>query len=128
MSQVGWANASLRYPQELPELSAPGKGVVREDPIEAGFSPTASLSPRNTIPIPQNGGGFRATVSAALQGLGLDGGIGLNPMERLASFGLGTGAMDVVIGSSPPRQQSPELRAAQEEIQKEPHAVVRPRP
>ena len=122
---MGWANASLRYPQELPELSAPGKGVVREDPIEAGFSPTASLSPRNAIPVPQNRGGFRATVSAALQGLGLDKGIGLNPMERLARFGLGTGAMDVVMGSSPQRQPSPELRAAQEEISKEPQAVVR---
>lgn len=46
ISQVSWANASLRYPEELPELSAPGRGVVREDPLAAGFSAHATLSPR----------------------------------------------------------------------------------
>ena len=48
--QVSWANASLRYPEELPELSAPGRGVVREDPLQAGFSAHATLSPKKAAP------------------------------------------------------------------------------
>ena len=68
--QVSWANASLRYPEELPELSAPGRGVVREDPLSAGFSVHATLSPRGAPDSPRsppsdNSGDF---VSASSNG------------------------------------------------------------
>ena len=73
LTQVSWANASLRYPEELPELSAPGRGVVREDPLAAGFSAHATLSPRRDTaaalsprsPLSDAGGDF---VSAGSNG------------------------------------------------------------
>jgi hypothetical protein len=43
---VGWANSSLRFLHQLPELpdSAPGKGVWREDPMLAAFDTRWVLS------------------------------------------------------------------------------------
>ena len=37
---MGWANSSIRHPNELPDLEedAEALGVVREDEIEAAFS------------------------------------------------------------------------------------------
>ena len=40
---VGWANSSLRLPEELPLLDAPGRGVVAEAPIEDALHPSDRL-------------------------------------------------------------------------------------
>ncbi len=65
---MSWANASLRYPEELPELSAPGRGVVREDPLSAGFSAHATLSPRAALsprsPLSDNSDDFVSAASS----------------------------------------------------------------
>lgn len=36
---VGWANSSLRLPEDLPRLDTRGRGVVLEEPLQAAFSP-----------------------------------------------------------------------------------------
>ncbi|GAB4821319.1 hypothetical protein N2152v2_008365 [Parachlorella kessleri] len=36
---VGWANSSLRTISELPKLKGRGRGVMREDPLEAAWHP-----------------------------------------------------------------------------------------
>ena len=41
---VGWANSSLRKPEELPRLnSTKGRGVVSEDPLDAALHPSDRL-------------------------------------------------------------------------------------
>lgn len=114
-SQVGWANASLRYPEELPQLPAPGKGVVREDPLDAGFSPGVSLrvgagSSHHSDQLP--GGALTAEHS------------GPGSLERAGSVGSGPAEMEVVTGPAPPRQ-SLEVQAAQVEVVRESYAHVR---
>lgn len=115
-SQVGWANASLRYPEELPELPAPGKGVVLEDPLESGFSPGVTLRPAAGRSHHSNStrpsGGVTSENSA---GAGL---------ERAGSVGSGPAEMEVLTGPAP-RRRSLEVQLAQSEIVKEPHAHVR---
>jgi pimeloyl-ACP methyl ester carboxylesterase len=64
---VAWANSSLREVEELPQLRGRGRGVVREDPIEAAWrAPGAPAAPVSTA-----GGGDHAaaTVRASLRAL-----------------------------------------------------------
>ena len=43
---VGWANSSIRHPDELPEIDAAmqRKGVIREEPLQAGMHSAAAAS------------------------------------------------------------------------------------
>ena len=43
---VGWANSSIRHPDELPEIDSAmqRKGVIREEPLQAGMHSAAAAS------------------------------------------------------------------------------------
>lgn len=43
---MGWANSSIRHPDELPEISAEAqrKGVIREEPLQAAMHPQAAAA------------------------------------------------------------------------------------
>lgn len=42
---VGWANSSVRHPDELPDLGdlKEAKGIVRQDPPEAGLQTSQGI-------------------------------------------------------------------------------------
>lgn len=43
---VGWANSSIRHPDQLPDMTAAlqRKGVIREDPVQAALHPEAAAA------------------------------------------------------------------------------------
>lgn len=46
---VGWANSSVRHPDELPDLGdlTEARGIVREDPPRAALWPSGSLDAKS---------------------------------------------------------------------------------
>ena len=64
LTQVGWANSSLRAPKNLPEVSnIKGKGIVLETPLEDALHPS-DRHPANS----EGAAGLRETSSTANDG------------------------------------------------------------
>ena len=82
---VGWANSSIRHPDELPEISAEAqrKGVIREEPLQAAMHPQAAAAYMQHH-ASDSASSATAAVSTSKQGGGQDAGQAMDASDDAA--------------------------------------------